>query len=209
MCFKHDEFRAALTTSTFEDICAVVIDEAHCISQWGGDFRPSYSELGRLRAFFPPNIPFFGTSATLNPSALQDLRGQLSIDPESSFFLNLGNDRHNIAYSVLPLNSTKDYAALKPLLSRTHTPSRPDDLFKTIVFVNAVNTTQLAKRAICEWLPPDLHQYVTFLHAHRTPRARRRAMKRFRKGQARILVATEAAGMVCDWLSDLFVCNSR
>lgn len=197
MCFKHAAFRAVLTSSTFDDICAVVIDEAHCISQWGGDFRTAYSELGKLCAFSPPHIPFLLVSATLNPSALQDVRGQLAIDPTACFFLYLGNDCHNIAYSVLPLNSTTDYDALEPLLLRAPTPSLPKDLFKSIVFVNAVNTAQLAKRAIFNWLPAHLHGHVGFLHAHRTSRARRRVMRLFRKGRVRILVATEAAGMVC------------
>ncbi|KDR67601.1 hypothetical protein GALMADRAFT_34185, partial [Galerina marginata CBS 339.88] len=53
MCLKHHEFCSKLTATQFQDICAVVIDEAHCVGQWGGDFRTAYSKLGKLRSFFP------------------------------------------------------------------------------------------------------------------------------------------------------------
>jgi superfamily II DNA helicase RecQ len=50
MCLLHPEFRKILTDEKFqENICAVIIDEAHCISQWGGDFRKVYALLEKLR----------------------------------------------------------------------------------------------------------------------------------------------------------------
>jgi bloom syndrome protein len=201
MCLKHDGFRATLTTSIFHDIHAVIIDEAHCIAQWGGDFRTAYSEIQKLRAFFPPSIPFYATTATLTPPALQEVHTQLAIDPEKSFYLNLGNDRPNIAYSVCTLKSAHDYNALKPLLTRRPSPSTPDDLVKTIVFVNTVAAMQIGARTIHSWFPRHLHPYIVYIHAHRSPRARRRAMHQFRNGKTHILIATEAAGMVSNWFS--------
>ena len=184
MCLKHDGFREILTGSSFKDICAVIIDEAHCMSQWGGDFRPAYSELSKLRSFFPSHIPILATSATLNPAALQEVRSQLAIDADKCFFLNLGNNHPNISYSVLPINSSTDYDALKPLLSRKPNPSTADDLIKSIVFVNAVTSTQLTARKVRSWFPPHLRKYVDYIHAHRTPWAKRRSMRHFRKGRS-------------------------
>lgn len=112
MCIKHAEFRRTLTDSEFQNVGALIVDEAHCIVQWGGEFRTAYSEIGKLRSFFPPNIPIFGTSATVTPQALREIRSSLGIDAATSFFLNLGNDRPNISYHVHRIRSPTDYKAL-------------------------------------------------------------------------------------------------
>jgi bloom syndrome protein len=195
MCLQHSEFRKILMDEKFSDsICAVIIDEAHCISQWGGDFRKMYAFLEKLRAFFPQNIPFLATSATLAPEPLREVRTKLAIDPEASFYLNLGNDRPNIAMSVQQIDSTDDYDALRPLLAQDVTT--PDDIIKSVVFVNARNATQLVCRRVRQFYPKHLRRYVDYLHAHRTVRAKRRVMQRFRQGKIKVLIATEAAGMV-------------
>ena len=48
MCIKHAEFRRTLTDSEFQNVGALIVDEAHCIVQWGGEFRTAYSEIGKL-----------------------------------------------------------------------------------------------------------------------------------------------------------------
>lgn len=197
MCLKHDQFRHVLQSHALDDVCALIVDEAHCLAQWGGEFRKAYSEIGKLRAFFPSNLPVLATSATLNPEALHEVRSQLDIDIDDSFFLNLGNDRPNIAYSVHTINSATDYNALKPLLSRNAKPTTKNDLIKSIVFVNSIAATQLSTREIQSWFPTELHPYIDFVHAVRSPLSRRLAMRKFKRGQTRILFATEAAGMVC------------
>jgi bloom syndrome protein len=196
MCLKHEEFRKHLTGTKFEGLCAVIVDEMHCISQWGGDFRKAYAELSKLRAFFPPHIPILGTSATVPPPALLEVRASLLVDAETSFFLNLGNDRPNISFEVHQLNSASDFDSLRPYLTRVPNASSPDDIIKSIVFTNSVISTQLGAAKFRSWLPRHLRKQVDYLHALRTPRARKRVMKRFRKGKIKILVATEAAGMV-------------
>jgi len=176
MCLKHDPFRNVLTSMSFQDICMVIVDEAHCIAQWGGDFRTAYGKIGKLRAFFPPHISILAMSVTLTASALLEVHSQLSIDADDCFFLNLGNDCPNIAYSVHPMNSATDYESLLPLLTNKPEPSTPDDLIKSLVFVNKVLPAQLTARVIRAWLPKHLRKYVDYMHAHRTPKARRRAM---------------------------------
>ncbi|KAF9536359.1 P-loop containing nucleoside triphosphate hydrolase protein [Agrocybe pediades] len=198
MCLKNADFRRILSGSEFNDITAIIVDEAHCISQWGGDFRPSYSEMGKLRAFFPPHIPILATSATLTKEALKEVRSSLSIDADRSFFLNLGNDRINIAFSAHEIKSSTDYEALKPHLLRIAQPTSRTDIDKSIVFVNSKLTTQIVAHVVRSWLPPHLRDCVDFLHALRSERGKRRAMRRFRKGETRILIATEAAGMGAD-----------
>ncbi|KAJ6449366.1 P-loop containing nucleoside triphosphate hydrolase protein [Mycena sanguinolenta] len=169
MCFEHQEFRKWLRDPvTGKRVLGAIIDEAHCASQWGGDFRPQYSRLDRLRAVLPAGSPILATSATISPSALKDVCSGLDIDLDEAFFLNLGNDRPNITPSIAVMDSGKDYGAVNKQLPK------PSD---------ASNVPAHA---------------IDFLHAHRTAKAKRRVMRDFRRGKIKILVATEAAGMGAD-----------
>ena len=188
MCLKHKPFRNILTSTSFQDICAVIVNEAHCIAQWGGDFRTAYSEIRKLHAFFPPHIPILATLATLTLSALQEVHSQLSINIDDCFFLNHGNDHPNIAYSVLPINSAINYDFLLPLLTSKQQPSTPNNIIKSLIFVNKVLPAQLTARAIQAWLPKHLHKYVNYMHAHCTPKARQHAIRQFRQGKTRVLI---------------------
>ena len=101
LCLEHDRFRQLLNSSKFaEKIGAIIIDEAHCISQWGDKFRPLYAELGTLRAFVPHKVPFLITSATLPPLVLAQVRTTVHMQVETSYHVNLGMDRPNIAWFV-------------------------------------------------------------------------------------------------------------
>ncbi|KAJ7635917.1 hypothetical protein B0H17DRAFT_869645, partial [Mycena rosella] len=101
MCFEHDAFRKWLRDpATGKRAVGAIVDEAHCVSQWGGDFRPHYGLLNRLRAVLPVGSPIPATSATLSPAALKDICSILDLDLDEAFFLNLGNGRPNITPSV-------------------------------------------------------------------------------------------------------------
>ncbi|KAJ3544609.1 hypothetical protein NMY22_g2725 [Coprinellus aureogranulatus] len=200
MSLLHDGFRQYLSDAAVsKQLVMIVIDEAHCISQWGGDFRKEYSQLDRLKPFFPTHIPFLAVSATLNPAALRDVQNSLGFELDDAFFLNRGNDRPNITMSVQHVRSPTDYEALLPLITTSEeSPTRPDQLQKTIVFVNSVKSAQHCKRWIKQHLPENLRGYVDTLHAQRTVGTRRRVMKDYRENRVRILIATEAAGMGAD-----------
>ncbi|KAJ7082066.1 P-loop containing nucleoside triphosphate hydrolase protein, partial [Mycena belliarum] len=203
MCLEHDGLRKWLRDpATGKRALGAIIDEAHCASQWGGDFRPHYAQLERLRAVLPTGTPILATSATLGPAALQDLCSGLNLNLDESFFLNLGNDRPNITPSVFEMNSAKDYAALDSHLPDPANVHTAADLDKGIVFVNHVKKSQILTRHIRRRYPNLPPGTIDFLHAHRTAKAKRRVMKQFRRGKIRILVATEAAGMGAD-ISDI------
>ncbi|KAJ7114322.1 P-loop containing nucleoside triphosphate hydrolase protein [Mycena epipterygia] len=198
MCFEHQDFRKWLRDEqTGKRIMAVIVDEAHCASQWGGDFRPHYAMLHRLRAILPVGNPILAASATLSPSALTEVCSGLNLDFDRSFFLNLGNDRPNITPSIVRMNGSKDYAAIDPHLPNPADVHSADDLPKTITFTNAVKKTQVIFRHLRR-LYPNVRGAIDFLHAHRSVKAKRRVMKQFRKGKIKILIATEAAGMGAD-----------
>jgi bloom syndrome protein len=198
MCFEHQDFRKFLRDDkTGKRILAVIVDEAHCAAQWAGDFRPHYGMLNRLRALLPVGTPILATLATLSPSALTEVCSGLDLDLDTSFFLNLGNDRPNITPSVVEMNGGKDYAAINPHLPNPEEVHSCADLPKAIVFTNAnaVKKTQVICRHLRR-LYSNVRGAIDFLHAHQTAKAKRRVMKQFRKGKIKILVATEAAGMV-------------
>lgn len=206
MCLKHPEFRKWLCSKkTTESMAGIIIDEAHCISQWGGDFRPAYAEVSKLRAFMPSEIPVLLTSATLPPLALSEVCSEMNVDCEDSFFLNLGNRQSNISYAVHHMDSSKDFSAIHALLPDPNKITTPKDLPHTIIFTNSINDTQTICQDLWKRYRPQFHRHIDYLHAHRTRKAKRRVMKNFRKRRVQILIATEAAGMVSSINSSLFI----
>ncbi|KIJ10154.1 hypothetical protein PAXINDRAFT_86470, partial [Paxillus involutus ATCC 200175] len=196
MCLEHEGFHDLFKSSSFtKNLVALVIDEAHCISQWGGDFRTSYSKLGELRSYVPTTVPILATSTTLAPSTLEEVRDKLHINPKKSFFVNLGNDRPNITPSVIQMRNASDYGALLELI--VEGVSSPEDLAKTIVFTNSIQKTLEIQRFLHSHLPICCYPYIDIFHAHRTARLKHRTLERFYRGHIKLLVATEAAGMVC------------
>ncbi|KAJ7619939.1 P-loop containing nucleoside triphosphate hydrolase protein [Mycena polygramma] len=203
MCLEHEAFRKWLQDPvTGQRALGTIIDEAHCASQWGGDFRPHYGQLNRLRAILPVGAPILAASATLSPSALKDLCSGLDLDLDEAFYLNLGNDCPNITPSVVEMNGAKDYDAVFPHLPNPCDVHSVADLPKGAIFMNAVKKTQIMTKRLRRRYPNIPASAIDFLHSHRTAKAKRRVMRDFRKGKIKLLVATEAAGMGAD-ISDI------
>ncbi|KIJ06506.1 hypothetical protein PAXINDRAFT_91889 [Paxillus involutus ATCC 200175] len=112
MATSNPRFNGLLCSPNYhEHLIGIVIDEAHCIVQWGGDFRPTYGKLDKLQSFVPTHIPLYITSATMTPDVLSEVRRLLHISPSTSFHLNLGNDRKNIYQEVSFIRNRTDFAA--------------------------------------------------------------------------------------------------
>jgi superfamily II DNA helicase RecQ len=78
------------TPNFTHDIDAIIVDEAHTITLWGGDFRKQYAQLEKLRSCVRLDVPLFVTSATLTPTVLDEIQSTLDFRPDKTAILNLG-----------------------------------------------------------------------------------------------------------------------
>ncbi|KAI0708349.1 P-loop containing nucleoside triphosphate hydrolase protein [Earliella scabrosa] len=194
----ESRFRPVLSTPSFANkILAVIIDEAHCITQWGCGFRPEYAQLDTFRAFIGIHVAVHLTSATMPPNALAQARRTLHIHAEDSFHLNLGNDRPNISWEVHRMTAGKsDLESLKCLLpdgaeERTTLP-------RALVFFDDIMVSMRARRWLLERLPGHLKGRVKGYHSRQGSVGKELTWELFRRGQIDVLFTTEAAGMGCD-----------
>jgi superfamily II DNA helicase RecQ len=135
MCIEHDQFSKILRTPEYsKNMVAIIIDEAHCVSQWGESFQKKFAELGKLRSYVPSHVPFFATSATLPPHILEDVKSKLCFSPTTIFIINLGNERANITPMVCRMKGgAKDLAALDFVVDEAKA-GKP--LIRTVIFFN-------------------------------------------------------------------------
>jgi ATP-dependent DNA helicase RecQ len=165
-------------------VSLLVVDEAHCISQWGHDFRPDYLKIGRLRQELT-NPPCLALTATATARVQTDVCARLSLrDP---FRLVSGFRRANLALSVRLCRSRQDkLEALDRLVRETERG--------TILIYCA---TRRAVEETAEWLSRS-HRSVGYYHAGLSDEERRLVHEEFRRGAVRILAATNAFGMGID-----------
>ena len=157
------------------------IDEAHCISEWGHDFRPEYRELSDLRARFP-KVPIAAFTATATARVQDDIRAQLALRDPLSVRGSL--DRPNIHYQVWP---KKD--AYRTLLGYLRAkPGAPG-----IVYVG----TRATADSTAERLAGDGVQALAY-HAGMDAHQRRVRQEAFLGGETSVMVATIAFGMGID-----------
>jgi ATP-dependent DNA helicase RecQ len=172
------QFEALLHTLP---ISLFAIDEAHCISEWGHDFRPEYRNLKKLRGKFP-NIPIIALTATATQKVRADIVRQLEL-PSPRIFTSSFN-RQNLSYEVLP---KKD--SLGTILSLLE---NYQDESVIIYCFSRKDTEDIAQK-----LNQRGYSAGTY-HAGLTTDKRRDNQERFIKDEIHIMVATIAFGMGID-----------
>ena len=90
-------------------LARIVVDEAHCVSEWGHDFRPDYRKLGQLRSFLP-GVPFMALTATATQACESDLRKSLKIKPTAHAH-RTSADRPNLRFGV------RDFSDCSPVIA--------------------------------------------------------------------------------------------
>ena len=176
---------------------AVCIDEAHCISLWGGSFRPDYAGLGMLRGRFPKNVPFVVASATLPSHVLNDVQHKLQLGSDTKM-VRLTNAQPNVALSVRTMKHSEESKGDVRFLIPPDA-KKPEDIPTTLVYCNQRTTTEDAADRARDWaieqgINPGC---IAFYHAYVGEKRKRELESLLEKGEIRILFCTDAVGMVC------------
>lgn len=169
-------------------IDCIAIDEAHCISSWGHDFRPSYQNLGFLKKQLP-NIPIIALTATADAATREDIVTQLNI-PNAKRYLS-SFDRANINMEVRPSNKR-----IQQILK--FVKERPD--YSGIVYcLSRKSTENVAKRLTDAGFSAEAY------HAGLEPETRENIQDNFIQDKTKIICATTAFGMGIDKSNIRFV----
>jgi RecQ family ATP-dependent DNA helicase len=162
-----------------------VVDEAHCVSQWGHDFRPEYFKLGEIARRLQARS-ILAATATATPRVSVDIVNRLGLDDPVR--IATGFERPNLSYDVVATSGEREReAAVSALLAE------PGALPAIVYSGTRKRTDATAKR-----LSRELGQHVPAYHAGMEREPRAEAQRAFMSGEAPVVVATNAFGMGVD-----------
>ena len=162
-------------------VCLLAVDESHCISQWGYDFRPPYLKIAEIRPYIP-KTPVLALTATATAKVVDDIQFRLGFKQKNVFQSSF--ERKNLTYNVL--HEVDKYGVLYRKLNAMTEGS-------AIVYVRNRKRTQV----IADWLN-SVGITATFYHAGLDTKTRDERQDLWMKGKVKVIVATNAFGMGID-----------
>lgn len=161
-------------------VSLITVDESHCISQWGYDFRPAYLKIADIRQLLP-GVPVIALTATATPEVVSDIQQRLQFRQENVFRMSF--ERKNLAYVV------------------RHTEDKESELLHILQHVNGSGIVYTRNRKKTKEISLFLnrnHITATFYHAGLNDKTKDSRQKAWLKGEFRVMVATNAFGMGID-----------
>jgi len=162
------------------DVNLITVDEAHCISQWGYDFRPSYLNIVALRKILP-NVKFLALTATATPKVADDIQEKLGFREKNIFSMSF--HRHNLSYLVRHIENKSAY------------------LLETIRKTSGSGIIYVRSRKATREISDELQKHkisADFYHAGLNTQLRNFKQDMWISGKTRVIVATNAFGMGID-----------
>ena len=162
------------------NVSLLVIDESHCISQWGYDFRPSYLAIADVRELLP-NIPVLALTATATPEVVDDIQNRLHFREKNVFQKSFG--RNNLSYVV------------------RHTEDKMNELIHMLNKVPGTAIVYVRNRKKTKEIAEILQQAgisADFFHAGINHAEKELKQQRWKNGECRVIVSTNAFGMGID-----------
>ena len=161
-------------------VSMITVDESHCISQWGYDFRPAYLKIAEIRDLLP-GVPVLALTATATPEVVKDIQSRLNFREENVFRMSF--ERKNLAYIVRKTDNKT--GELLHILRRIEGSA--------IIYVrNRRRTKEITELLMNENITAD------FYHAGLDNAVKDIRQKRWQNGEVRVMVATNAFGMGID-----------
>ena len=160
-----------------------VIDEAHCLSQWGHDFRPDYLQLSKLRDLCP-NVPIMGLTATANKQVVDDCIRIMKL--RNPFLHSQSFNRENLHYFVRP----KDKNLLDNIAAYVTERKHQTGIIYCLSKKDAEEVCSNLKQKI-----PEMKKQITFYHADVETNAREERQRQWSAGVIKVICATIAFGM--------------
>lgn len=192
--FRRAEFAAAITQAT---IALLAVDEAHCVSEWGHDFRPDYSRLAEFRAMLG-NPLTIALTATATPEVQRDIIEKLGLKPEQVQIVHQGIERPNLRLEMEELDRDHEkLAAMMATIQRFGNGSG-------IIYFSLIQTLEKFSQMLA-----DKRIGHGVYHGKLGAQRRRAVQREFLAGNQQLMLATNAFGMGIDKPDIRFVIHAE